>query len=108
MSLVYEVQTNAYKNAIEIVNQLAEEYKLFGNSEQVNNGWIPCSERLPSEEELVLLQTKRDGRMYVGYHRRNGAKWVCVTARNSVVTGMIPIAWQPLPQPYKKGSADNA
>lgn len=73
-----------------------------------NNGWIPCSERLPSEEELVLLQTKRDGRMYVGYHRRNGAKWVCVTARNSVVTGMIPIAWQPLPQPYKEGSADNA
>lgn len=27
MSFTYEVQINAYKNAIEIVNQLAEEYK---------------------------------------------------------------------------------
>jgi hypothetical protein len=31
--------------------KLEEEYKLFGNSEQVNNGWIPCSERLPEEKE---------------------------------------------------------
>jgi hypothetical protein len=31
--------------------KLAEEYKLFGNSEQVNNGWITCSERLPEEKE---------------------------------------------------------
>lgn len=30
------------------------------------NNWIPCKDRLPNEEELVLLQTKRDGRMYVG------------------------------------------
>ena len=63
------------------------------------NNWIPCKNKLPNEEELVLLQTKRDGRMYVGYHRR-GTTWFCVTARNSTVTGMIPIAWQPLPEKY--------
>lgn len=33
---------DAYINAIEIVNQEAEQY---------NNGWIPCSERLPTTEE---------------------------------------------------------
>lgn len=34
----------------DIVNQLAEEY---------NNGWIPCSERLPEVETKVLIHAKR-------------------------------------------------
>lgn len=34
---------DAYGDAISIVNQLAEEHKVFGNSEQVNDGWVPCS-----------------------------------------------------------------
>ena len=34
-------------NAIEIVKQEAEKY---------NNGWIPCSERLPEEGMHVLVQ----------------------------------------------------
>lgn len=40
----------------------------------MSNNWISCKDRLPNEEELVLLQTKRDGRMYVGYHRK-GTRW---------------------------------
>ena len=49
MSLTYEVQLNAYKSAIEIVNELAEEY---------NNGWIPCSKELPNdlEDETILYE----------------------------------------------------
>lgn len=40
-----------YSKVIRIVTELAEEYKLFGNSEQVKvsempTGWIPVSERL--------------------------------------------------------------
>lgn len=34
------------KEAIEIVNQVAEEYK---------DGWIPCSEKLPEEPERGML-----------------------------------------------------
>ena len=45
---------------IQIVNQLTEEYKeLFGKTEQLNNGWIPCSERLPEVETKVLIHAKR-------------------------------------------------
>lgn len=69
------------------------------------NNWIPCKDKLPNEEELVLLQTKRDGRMYVGYHRK-GTRWFCVTARNSTVTCMIPIAWQSLPEKYTEQKED--
>ena len=42
--------TEGYEHAIEIVNQVAEEY---------NNGWIPCSERLPVAETEVLILAKR-------------------------------------------------
>ena len=43
----------AYKEAIEIVNQLAEEYKTECNSIRLYNGWIPCSE-LPEENGMYL------------------------------------------------------
>ena len=36
---------DAYEIAIEIVNQLAEEH---------NDGWIPCSEKLPENDDDVL------------------------------------------------------
>ena len=50
---------SAYKDAIHIVNQLAEEH---------NNGWIPCSVRLPEGKELHrVLVTDEDGVMAVCY-----------------------------------------
>ena len=52
---------NAMDSAISIVNQLAEEYKLFGNSEQVNNGWITCSERLPEDDTKRYMVQKTNG-----------------------------------------------
>ena len=39
------VTYQAYRNAIEIVTQVAEEY---------NNRWIPCSEKLPEEPSIEL------------------------------------------------------
>ena len=78
-------------DAIEIINQLAEEYK---------GGWIPCSERLPEEatcylvtEEVVINSKKQ----YVVDIRLFGTEkeWLCPTKRTI-------IAWQPLPQPYKE------
>ena len=40
-----------WDKAIEIVNQLAEEYSSKSSGLE-NDGWIPCSERLPSREEV--------------------------------------------------------
>lgn len=47
---------NAYGHAIDIVNQLAEEYShrtedLVIEDSHRNDGWIPVSERLPEEKE---------------------------------------------------------
>ena len=41
----------SYDEVIKIVQEVAEEY---------NNGWIPCSERLPDEHKLYDITFKND------------------------------------------------
>jgi hypothetical protein len=80
------------ERAIEIVQEVAKEY---------GNGWIPCSERLPSEatsyqvtEEVVVNSKKQ----YIVDIRLFGTEgeWLCPSNRKI-------IAWQSLPAPYQKG-----
>ena len=83
----------AYDDVISIVNQLAEEYKQDLNKN--NQGWIPCSERMPEGNERVIACFAHgtvtelvfyDG-LFHGIYDYN--------------TNVI-IAWQPLPDPYKQ------
>ena len=62
--------------------------------------WIPVSERLPEEGVSVLVCVKTQGGIsqYVS-ERFHDKYW-------SALCGMTPIAWRPLPEPYKKGGAE--
>ena len=74
----------------EIVQEVAEEY---------NNGWIPCSDRLPEECIEVLVSVKEiDGSFYTRTSWVQDGVWVIKK------TPLQPtvIAWQPLPEPYKE------
>ena len=82
-------------DAIEIVKQEAEQY---------NNGWIPCSEQLPKEDEKVYISTKTE-RVYVGvYTKRYGFEkqegFICDDGFMWMNTAL---AWKPyvLPAPYQ-------
>lgn len=75
----------------EIVKDLAEEH---------NNGWIPCSERLPEVFHNVLICTKEGGRS-IGHRCPNQAFGRYYDLHSSPIDNVI--AWQPLPAPYKKG-----
>lgn len=77
-----------FDDAKTIINELVEEY---------NNGWIPCSERLPEEkgEYLVTLKT---GVVTSAIYDSNENKWVDAMEEYFEYPC---IAWQPLPQPYK-------
>ena len=93
----------SYLHSIEIVNELAEEY---------NNGWIPCSERLPNKEEYL----KNDGRFIVTdgnrvyqsiydiytHHYFRTLKFYNFGAseKSRYEIDNCVIAWMPLPQPY--------
>ena len=90
------------EDAIEVVKEVAAEY---------NNGWIPCSDRIPTVDEYL----KNDGRFIVTDGNRiyqsifdrydsmtfcdmgyDFANHVPYTEEDKSV-----IAWQPLPQPYE-------
>lgn len=79
-----------YEKALNIANELTEEY---------NNGWIPCSDRLPEEYQMVLTCDK-DG--WVSTHINMPYKGV----KNDFECGYYT-AWQPLPAPYKEGVTEN-
>ena len=97
-------------NAIEIINQTAAEY---------NNGWIPCSERLPEEGGYYLVTyhgwsngdylPKFDDTYVRRLHYQkserftgwNHPRYCDDKAEND--TNREVIAWQPLPQPFQKG-----
>ena len=79
--------------------------------EEHNNGWIPCSERLPNKEEYL----KDDGRFIVTDGNRRYQSVFDIYSqvfRTSVFTTFgsyryeedkCVIAWQPLPAPYAEG-----
>lgn len=95
----YDGMESGFLGAIEIVKELAEEYKLFGNSEQVNGGWIPCSERFPDKETKYLVCLE-NGEVKISEYEtfldRNG---YLVHAWKRCLKHKV-IAWQPLPDPY--------
>lgn len=92
-----------YNEAIRDVVRFIERYK-----EKYNNGWIPCSERLPRDYEEVLADVRgigfdslKDAEM-VGYFKEKG-KWFYSHGMQYLVDGgkTRVIAWQPLPEPFK-------
>lgn len=69
------------------------------------NKWIPVKERLPEEKTTVLISCEdyylRNLNPCIGW--RNGQFWNTFTA-NGCKQILYPIAWMPLPEPYKAES----
>ena len=66
--------------------------------------WIPCSERLPERDEIVLVSYKTTDKVHMCKYLDDGSEnpwWSynddCL-AWNNVV-----LAWMPLPEPFKGG-----
>lgn len=79
-----------------IINQVEAEY---------NNGWIPCSERLPEDMQECLVTA----RIYFTPDHVDepdnyiGVEFNTYSSRFGWLRGNEVIAWQPFPEPYKKG-----
>lgn len=64
--------------------------------------WIPCSERLPRTGNDILV-TFSDGEVDIIISARPKA-WVKYEEANNLI---FPVAWMPLPKPYKGGEEEN-
>ena len=93
---------NAYRNAIEIVNQVAEEYATEINVGN-NDGWIPCSEKLPDVPEGIedsecpeFNVTIKGAKLATTLKYAPDGTWFDDDGEIYRV-----IAWMPLPELYK-------
>ena len=73
------------------VRELAEEY---------NNGWIPCSERLPEENQVVILQDFYENITIGKMEIHNGLEGFADDDWWSSANNYV--AWKPLPEPFKE------
>lgn len=132
-------ERNGYERAIEIVNQLAEEYKnesvkgdLISRSATIkaleegvfvpawnlalaqtivskqptayNDGWIPCSEKLPPKPENNMLFENKPLELYLATVRGSDYAWRVFWNGEYFTDGwnkVDVIAWQELPKVYK-------
>lgn len=73
----------------------------YQHAEEVQ-GWIPCSERLPSNNGCVLVTI--DDAIEFGKHEDGEwSIWVCEHWDEWDAKGVT--AWMPLPEPYKGGDS---
>lgn len=66
----------------------------------MNDGWIPCEERLPGTQKVLIT----DGEIVMRGYRRPDGTWKYGVDENelfSKLSSIDVIAWQPLPEPYR-------
>lgn len=68
--------------------------------------WIPISERLPEEEEYILLSFANYTGLDIGRYEKDGEndKFYPGDEEETYASyGLIVNAWMPLPEPYREG-----
>ena len=100
-------EISAYNKAINIVKEVAEEY---------DDGWIPCSERLPKDDSKEYMVQKTNSRIDILGFTKDAYKldeydFAEYKGKNKPIFydfdseyGFIEhgcVAWQPLPEKYK-------
>ena len=96
----YGKPTLDYDSGLKVIEHLK---KMPSELPSAEARWIPCSERLPKRDELVLVTYKTTDRIHLCKYIDDGSGnpwWSYIDdccAWNNVV-----LAWMPLPEPYRE------
>lgn len=73
---------------------------LAGNSPVISDGWISCSERMPEDEQEVIVQNKL-GYRYVSYFDEHSGLFFDMPGGNQMncIEHILVTHWMPLPAP---------
>lgn len=91
----------------ELVDRLAM-YEYAAEKDRFGK-WIPCSERLPEEEEYILLSFANYTGLDIGRYENDGEndKFYPGDEEETYASyGLIVNAWMPLPEPYREDWVD--
>lgn len=92
---VSSVQKVRLCDAVQIVQKVAEEY---------SNGWIPISDRLPENDQYILLSFDNFSVPMIGRYENyesGGAFYIGDEDITCSKQDLFVNAWQPLPEPYQ-------
>ncbi|EHZ3616569.1 DUF551 domain-containing protein [Escherichia coli] len=91
------LELDTAKNGYILLVQDAEpNFDINGNSPVTPDGWISCSERMPSEEDVLVYCSDTKEQM-VGFHKGKGLFQFFYM--NGVEGVCEPSHWMPLPEP---------
>lgn len=112
---------NARKPRTMVLYKMAEvlgvsaEYLLTGNKKEEYGKWIPVSERMPKICGLKVLLTVENGygqksvcTAFTNYYHEGkfmfltNEKGYCEPRGSALIESWKPVAWMPLPKPYKE------
>ena len=115
--LMAQEDTGVHPDAVERLNDFTqnEAVKLVQklNAEEKKHSWIPAEERLPEEDEYVLMSFENFMLPIIGRYEKDndgGGAWYagdddgCDTC---ISQNLFVNAWMPLPEPYRAEVEEN-
>lgn len=99
--LEHKDKVKACDKRVNEVYELAHDHIIDIINIQPKTDWIPCEERLPDDFMSMKYLTTIKGHFYpeINYYCVVNHKWF---SSEKTTKELNVIAWQPLPQPYKK------
>ena len=79
------------------IQKVLDAVERYVDHEKSADDWIPCSERLPKTGDSILV-TYSDGEVGIVWDARPEVWGAYEKATNLI----FPIAWMPLPKPYRE------